>query len=144
VASQNSNSVILADRNSATGDGIRGLLEVVFDSIYVVADEKSLLMGAGRLAPRLIVLDQSLGVEKLPGLTYELRKLSANSQILVLALSDHPMIARAILKAGANAVVLKRSAGTDLFEALDAIERKEVYASPGLAPTSVESGTQVS
>lgn len=125
-----SSCVIVADRHAAASESIRGLLECEYENVYLVADTGSLTTGAERLAPDLIVLDHSFSPEKLSSLLNTLHQCSPHSHVLVLTLSDEAVVARSTLAAGADAVVLKRSAGTDLFEALAALERGEQYASP--------------
>lgn len=136
IANQHYNCAILADRHAATSEGIRGLLEAEFDSVYLVADAFSLAEGVARLQPRLVVLDQSFGPATTPELLRAVRSGSPDSRVIVLTLSDQQGIADALLAAGANAVVIKRCAGTDLFEALAAMEDGRRYLSPGFGPLS--------
>ncbi|MDX1556795.1 MAG: response regulator, partial [Xanthomonadales bacterium] len=130
MESQNFNCVIVADRNAAASESIRGLLESEFDNVYLVADTATLTAGAERLLPALIVLDLSTGPEKLPVLLQTIHERSPRSHILVLSLDDEAVVARHALAAGAEAVVLKRCAGTDIYEAIAAIQRGETYLSP--------------
>jgi DNA-binding NarL/FixJ family response regulator len=134
MGSPHYNSAILADRHVATSEGIRGLLETEFDTVYLVANTHSLTEGVARLKPRLVVLDQSFGPETTPELLDTVHAASPDSWVIVLTLRDQVVIADAMLAAGANAVVIKRCAGTDLFEALVAIEGGKRYQSPGFGP----------
>ena len=45
--------MLLADRYHGLRDGVRGLLETEFETVFMVADEASLLEGAGTLTTRL-------------------------------------------------------------------------------------------
>lgn len=125
-----SSCVIVADRNVAASESIRGLLESEFQSVYLVADTGSLTTGAERLAPDLVVLDLSFGAENLSSLVDQIHQRSPHSHVLVLTINDEAIVARSTLEAGADAVVLKRCAGTDLYEALAALGRGERYSSP--------------
>lgn len=126
----NSSCVILADRNAAASESIRGLLEAEFENVYLVADTGSLTAGVGRLMPQLIVVDLSTGPEKLPRLLSMIQERSPGSHVIVVSLDDEAVVARSALAAGAEAVVLKRCAGTDLFQAIAAVNRGERYLSP--------------
>ena len=122
---------ILADRHTALSEGIRGLLETTFQTVYTVANEKTLKEGAQRLLPSLIVLDLSLEADSLKYLLKEIHELSPNSPVMVLSIHDQATVARTAMGYGAKSVVLKRSIGTDFLDAVSAILRGEQYISPG-------------
>ena len=122
---------ILADRHTALSEGIRGLLETTFQTVYTVANEKTLKEGAQRLLPSLIVLDLSLEADSLKDLLKEIHELSPNSPVMVLSIHDQATVARTAMGYGAKSVVLKRSIGTDFLDAVSAILRGEQYISPG-------------
>ena len=142
MVSQNSSCVIVADRNAAASESIRGLLESQFDNVYLVADTATLIAGAERLLPGLIVLDLSTGPEKLHSLLNTIHERSPESHVMVLTLNDESVVARCALDAGAEAIVLKRCAGTDLFEAIAALQRGECYLSPQFNLTGTTSSHQ--
>ena len=52
--------VLLADRHHGLTEGVRGLLATAFGSVVMVADEASLIEGAGRLQPDMAIVDLSL------------------------------------------------------------------------------------
>jgi DNA-binding NarL/FixJ family response regulator len=128
---QSPTCAILADRHTALSEGIRGLLETTFRTVYTVADEKTLKEGAQRLLPALIVLDLSLEADSLQGLLEEIRELSPDSPVMVLSVHDEAAVARTALACGAQSVVLKRTISTDFLAAVNAILRGEQYISPG-------------
>jgi len=128
-----SSCVLLADRHHGLRDGVRGLLETEFETVFMVADEASLLEGAGRLQPSVVVIDASLSAGDLRGLLERVTARAPHSKVLLLSVHDEPTVAQSALGAGANAVVLKRSLATDLMPALDALRAGERYLSPGIA-----------
>lgn len=136
---QRSTCAILADRHTALSEGIRGLLETTFQTVYTVADAKSLLEGARRLSPALIVLDLSLGESDFPLLMKEIHELSPESRVLVLSVHDQATVARTALACGAQSIVLKRSISSDFLTAVSAILGGEKYVSPefGLSASSL-------
>jgi len=111
-------------------EGVRGLLETAFQTVYVVADPESLRDGAQRLAPTLIVLDLSLASGEFAPLLQRVRKLSPDSRIIVLTVHDEATVARVALAAGADSVILKRCVGTDFMRAVDAVLQGEQFVSP--------------
>lgn len=52
--------VLLADRHHGLCEGVRSLLETVFEAVVMVADENSLLESARCLQPTLAVVDLSI------------------------------------------------------------------------------------
>ena len=121
MSKQLSDCVLLADRHHGLSEGIRGLLETSFTSVFLVADETSLIEGVGLLRPAAVVVDLSLGAGDVPGLMRELRARSPGAKVLLLSVHDEPSILRSAVAAGADGIILKRAIATDLLPALDAI-----------------------
>jgi len=131
MESKYSTCAILADRHIALAEGVRGLLETAFETVYVVADSQSLREGAHRLMPGLIVLDLSLAGPEFSGLLKEVRDLSPESRVIALSVHDQATVARLALASGAHGVVLKRDIGSDLQSAIDAVLGGDWYVSHG-------------
>jgi len=121
--------VLLADRHDGLRDGVRGLLDEVFESVFMVANEASLLEGAGRLKPGVVVLDLSLAKGDMPGLLRRVAERSPASKILVLSVHDEPTVTESALASGAEAVVLKSMLASDLLPAIDALRAGRRYVS---------------
>ena len=111
--------VLLADRHHGLTEGIRGLLETTFGTVVMVADETSLLEGAGRLKPDVAVVDLSLARDRSLGWLKALRNRCPGLKVIVLSVHDEPNVRRAAQEAGADAFVLKRAIVTDLLPAVD-------------------------
>lgn len=125
--------VLLADRHHGLRDSVRGLLETEFNTVFMVADEASLLEGAAQLKPAVVVLDMSLSGGDLHGLLARIGARAPSSKVLLLSVHDERTVAEAAMAAGADAVVLKRSLATDLMPAVDALRAGGRYLSPGLS-----------
>lgn len=128
-----SNCVLLADRHHGLRDGVRGLLETEFETVFMVADEASLLEGAERLRPEVVVVDLSLSAGDLRGLLGRIIARAPGAKMLLLSVHDEASVAKSALSAGADAVVLKRSLATDLVPALEALLAGKHYLSPEIA-----------
>lgn len=122
-----SNCVLLADRHHALSEGIRGLLESSFSSVFQVSDETSLIEGVGLLRPAVVVVDLSLGADDVLGLIRELRARAPGTKVLLLSVHDEPSILRSAVAAGADGIILKRAIATDLLPAVDAILDGQVF-----------------
>jgi len=113
--------VLLADRHHGLTEGVRGLLETAFGSVVMVADEASLLEGAGRLRPDVAVVDLSLAQDSGLGWLRELRRRCPELKVIALSVHDEDSVRRAAMEAGADAFVLKRAIATDLLAAVERV-----------------------
>ncbi len=113
--------VLLADRHHGLTEGVRGLLETAFGSVVMVADEASLLEGAGRLQPDVAVVDLSLAQDCGLGWLRAVRERCPDLKVIVLSVHDEQTVRRAALEAGADAFVLKRAIATDLLPAVELV-----------------------
>ena len=125
--------VLLADRHHGLRDSVRGLLETAFETVFMVANEASLMEGAGRLKPAVVVLDLSLSAGDLRGLLGRIGTRAPDAKVLLLSVHDERTVAESALAAGADAVVLKRSLVTDLMPAVDALLAGQRYLSPEIS-----------
>ncbi len=98
---QKASRVLLADSHQDMLEGIRSLLETVFEVVVMVADQKSLLDSLDKISPDLVVVDLSLPgtqetniVRLLKSLKPELRSLCSafmmNGRLLMIALTLVP------------------------------------------------------
>jgi len=126
--------VLLADRHHGLRDSVRGLLETEFDIVFMVATEASLLEGAARLNPAVVVLDLSLSAGDLPRLLSCVAHRAPDARVVVVSVHDERTVAHSAIAAGADAVVLKRCLGTDLMPAVESVLRGRPFLSPGFAP----------
>ena len=74
IAQNEPDCVLLAGRHQGLSEGIRGLLETVFEVVVMVADEMSLLEGAKRVAAQMAIVDMSIGREDGFGAVRRLRE----------------------------------------------------------------------
>ena len=133
MTNQKSSCVLLADQHHGLRDGVRELLETEFETVFMVANEASLLEGAGRLKPAIVVVDLSLAAGDLRSLLTRVTERAPGSKVLMLTVHDETTVAKAALAAGAEAVVLKSRLATDLLAAVDALRAGRRYLSPELS-----------
>lgn len=114
-------SVLLAGRHPGLTEGLRGLLESLFDTVVMVADEASLLDTASRLQPTVAVADLSLVRGGNLAWVRRLRDRCPEAGLILLTVHEEPTVRTAALDAGADALVLKKSLATDLLPTLEAV-----------------------
>ena len=124
--------VILADTHHTMLEGIRGLLETMFEAVVMVANDTSLFDTAARLEADLIVVDLSLPVSRDVNIVARLKGRFPKLKLIVLSVHDESIAVEEVMKAGAEGFVLKRTAATDLIPAVRAVLRGRKYVSPGL------------
>jgi len=110
--------VLLADRHHGLTEGVCGLLETVFGTVVMVADEASLLEGASRLRPDVAVVDLSLARQSGLDWLRAVRERCPGLKVVVLSVHDEESVQRSAMEAGADAFVLKRAIATDLLPAI--------------------------
>ena len=113
--------VLLGERHHSLGEGVRGLLETTFATVFMVADANSLMEGAARLQPTLVVVDLALAGGDLPRLLEKLRERAPSAKVLLLSVHDESTIASDAIAAGADGLVVKRQIAADLLPAVDAL-----------------------
>jgi two-component system secretion response regulator SsrB len=132
---ENIKCVVLADRHQGLTEGIRGLLETMFEAVVMVADETSLRASAVRLHPTIAVVDLALVRDDGLGVVRRLHARCPDLKLIVLSHHDEASACQATLEAGANAFVLKRAIATDLLPAIEAVLAGRVSISPDVHQT---------
>jgi DNA-binding NarL/FixJ family response regulator len=126
--------VLIADRQNGLYGLLRGLLATAFDQVFLVSDRSSLIEGAERLQPTVIVIDLSYAAGDLAGLTHELRDHAPAAKLLLLSAHDEPTFVAAAIAAGADGMVIKRAIGRDLMPAIDALLTGQRYFDSSATP----------
>jgi DNA-binding NarL/FixJ family response regulator len=126
-------SVLLADDHRIVVEGLRSLLEDVFDLVGTVGDGRALLSAAAALKPDVIVCD--IGMPLLNGLDAirALKKRGSTAKIVVLTMHADVPLATEALQAGASAYVLKQAAGEELVAAIHEAVQGGTYVAPAIA-----------
>jgi len=116
--------VLIADRQNGLYERMRGLLATAFNQVFLVSDKSSLIEGAGRLQPAVIVID----------LSYATGDLAPAAKLLLLSAHDEPIVVAAAIDAGADGLVLKGAIGRDLMPAIDALLTGQRYFDSSATP----------
>lgn len=125
--------VILADDHNLVAEALRQLIAPYFDVVATVADGHALVDRAISLKPDAVVVDVAMpllnGLEagrqlkaKIPGL-----------KLIFLTMNEDPELAVEAMRVGASGYVLKKSAGSELLQAIRAALRGKSYITPQIA-----------
>ena len=121
--------IVLADKHQNILEGLRGLLETVFASVVMVADQPSLVEALNKLHPQVAIIDLSLlGHGDLTA--SEINKRFFETRIIIMSDYSEPALVADLMSTGIAGFVLKQYAGIDLFEAIQKVQEGQTYISP--------------
>src|SRR5262252_2794370 len=115
--------VLLADSHLNMLGGVYSLLDSLFETVLMVADERSLEDAVTTFEPDLVVVDLSLPRESETNIARRIMERHPDLRLVVLSVHDEPTIVAQMLSAGVAGVVLKRAAATDLIPAVQEVLR---------------------
>ena len=119
--------VVLCQRHTGMMEGIRGLMETLFESVIMVAEENSLLSAVKNLRPDLVLVDLSFPVSGGTGVASFLRQQAPGVKFIVLGTEDAPEVVDACMAAGASGYLLKWYAGKELIKAVEIVRSGLTY-----------------
>lgn len=125
--------LMLADDHTMVADAFVRLLADNYDVVSVVADGITLLREAPQLRPHVVILD--LGMPLLNGVEAgrQLKKLLPSTKIVVLTMNEDVDVAREALRHWASAYLLKKSAASELVQAINDVLHHRTYVTPRMA-----------
>jgi DNA-binding NarL/FixJ family response regulator len=93
---------------------------------------------AGRHRPDVVILD--IGMPGMNGLEAArmIRKVSPDSEVLILTMHESEQIVREVLRAGARGYVLKSDAGRDLVRAVELLGRHKPFITTQVGETVLQ------
>lgn len=135
--------ILIADDHQVVRTGLRALLEskTGWQVCAEAANGREAVEKAEKLKPDVAVLD--IGMPLLNGVeaTRQIRKLSPQTEILILTMHDSEQLVQEVLGAGAHGYILKDDADRNLVAAVDALRRHKPYLSSRVSDAvSAESG----
>jgi len=123
--------ILVADDHQVVRTGLRALLEskTGWQVCAEASNGREAVEKAGELKPDVAVLD--IGMPLLNGVeaTRQIRKLSPETEILILTMHDSEQLVQEVLAAGAHGYILKDDADRNLIAAVDALRRHKPYLS---------------
>ncbi|HXV68490.1 MAG TPA: response regulator transcription factor [Nitrospira sp.] len=122
--------VLIADDHSIVLAGLRKLVETEGEVIAAVEDGRALVEEAQRLRPDIILLDISMPLLNGLDAARQLAKLVPDSKLIFLTMHATPTYATEAFKAGASGYLIKRSAASELKQAIQAVMRGQHYITP--------------
>lgn len=122
--------VLLADDHRMLLDSFKRMLEPSCEVVGCVADGRALIEAAPRLRPDIIVLDVLMPHLNGVDACAKLRQTMPQVKLIFLTVNEDPDIAVEVLRLGASAYLLKSSAASELFTAIQNALKGRNYVTP--------------
>jgi len=125
-------TVLLADDHAVLRAGLRALLNAEPDMEVVgeAGNGEEAVRLAEQLTPDVVVMDISMPVMDGLAATRAITTRMPDTRVLVLTMHAEEQYLLKVLEAGGSGYVLKRSADTELMEAIRAVHRGEAFLYP--------------
>ena len=136
--------ILVADDHHVVRAGLRALLEskTGWQVCAEAANGREAVAKSIESQPDIAVLD--IGMPLLNGVetTRQIRKVSPNTEILILTMHDSEHMIQGVLEAGARGYILKDDADKNLLAAVEALRKHKTYMSSRvLVPVSKDAST---
>ena len=129
MADEKGRCVVLADSHQNVLEGLRNLLETVFDTVIMVADRQSLFEAVEKVKPDLAVVDLSLPPANNDSIAREMKDYFPELEFIILSVHDEPTVVDEVMSAGASGFVLKQSVAMDLLDAVRSVREGRAFVS---------------
>jgi DNA-binding NarL/FixJ family response regulator len=122
--------VLLADDHRLLREAFAQMLEPNCEVVGAVADGRALLAAAEELRPEVVVLDIAMPLLNGLDAARQLKRLMPAVKVIFLTVSEDPDLAAEAFRAGASGFLLKNSAASELFQAIQEVLQGRSYVTP--------------
>ncbi|MGD8866860.1 MAG: response regulator transcription factor [Gemmatimonadales bacterium] len=132
--------VLIADDHGILRAGLRSLLDSASETEVVgeARDGEEALRLAKELRPDVLLVDISMpgasGIE----IARRLRGTLPETRVLILTVHEDQSLIREAIRAGAAGYIIKRAVESELFNAIAAVQRGELYVHPAVTRALLE------
>jgi DNA-binding NarL/FixJ family response regulator len=120
----------LADDHRLLREAFAHLLEPSCDVVATVADGRPLPAAAPRLRPDIVVLDIAMPLLNGLDAARQLKRVMPDIKLIFLTVSEDCDLVGEAFRAGASAYLLKTSAASELFKAIQEVFEGRSYVTP--------------
>lgn len=134
--------VLLADDHTLLVEAFRKLLAPQCEIVGTVSDGRALIASALALKPDVVVVD--IGMPLLNGLdaARQLKQALPDVKIIFLTMNEDPQLAVEAISVGASGYLVKKSAASELFRAIQEALKRKSYVTPIIAKQMQEAFVQ--
>ena len=131
--------ILLADDHRLLLEAFENLLEPKFEVVGTAMDGRALLVAAQELKPDVIVLDIAMPLLNGLGAAQRLKQMMPETKLIFLTVNEDPDFASEAFRIGASGYLLKNSAASELFQAIEAVLKGKAYVTPLITQGMIES-----
>jgi DNA-binding NarL/FixJ family response regulator len=136
--------ILLGDDHSLMLQGIRSLLEPIYEVVGTANNGKALVEAAERLHPDLIILDISMPIMNGIDAARQIKKARPGVKLIFLSMHPNAVYLREAFEAGACGYVLKSGAAEQLLTAVESARKGNIYITPSFGQDIIENASPVS
>jgi DNA-binding NarL/FixJ family response regulator len=131
--------IFLADDHSLLLEAFSNLLEPKYDVVGTATDGRKMLKMVSKLLPDVVLMD--IAMPNLNGFDAgeKLKKRLPDIKLIFLTVNEDPDMVTEAFRIGANGYLLKSSAASELFEAIDAVLSSKNFVSPQITESLTDS-----
>ena len=122
--------VILADDHTLLLDAFESLLAPECDVVARVGDGRALVAAVRELHPDVVVLDLAMPLLNGIEAARQIKQISRAIKIVFVTMNEDSDLAAEAFRAGGSAYLLKRSAGSELLQAIREAMKHRSYVTP--------------
>lgn len=130
--------ILLADDHRLLLEAFENLLEPKFEVVGTATDGRALLVAAQELKPDVIVLDIAMPLLNGLGAGQRLKQMMPEVKLIFLTVNEDPDFASEAFRIGASGYLLKNSAASELFQAIEAVLEGKAYVTPLITQGMIE------
>jgi len=122
--------ILLADDHTLLLEAFSKLLESKYDIVGTATDGRKMLSMVSKLKPDVVLMD--IAMPNMNGFDAgeKLKKLLPEVKLVFLTVNEDPDMVTEAFRIGANGYLLKNSASSELFQAVDAVLNSKNYVTP--------------
>lgn len=131
--------IFLADDHTLLLDAFKNLLEPKYEVVGTATDGRKMLSMVSKIKPDVVVMDIAMPHMNGFDAGEKLKKLLPEIKLIFLTVNDDPEMVTEAFRIGANGYLLKSSAGSELFQAIDAVLNAGNYVTPKITEGMISS-----
>ena len=131
-------TVLIADDHRLLVEAFTKILEAEFEVVGTSQNGRDLLDAAAELKPDVILLDISMPLLNGLGACERLRKSAPDTKVIFLTVNEDPDIVSEAFRLGANGYLLKKSAASELLDAIHQVLLGRFYITPLVTQSMVD------
>jgi DNA-binding NarL/FixJ family response regulator len=130
--------ILIADDHTMVAEAFKKLLETDFEIVGIVNDGKALVDFVSKLNPDVVLVDVAMPLLNGLDASEQIRSMNHTIRIVFLTMSEDRALTAEAFRRGASGYLLKKSAASELGDAIRTVLRGKYYMSQLIAGDIVD------